>query len=467
MPCQLYFSRRFGKLRDQAVQYTDQRLKLVNEVLVGFLAMKMYCWEKALSRSIFDSRKSEMKYISRAAMIKAFNNAIYFSSQALIAIIIFLPYFYSEGSLKASNIYPILAFFAIFKLIILYAIPESVQLLSEIHVSTIRIQQFLLLPNIKKNKLLPPSTKIDLNSIKRLDPSKYTTKYDDNGNKISIAMGTDTPDTQTTKPQESVSFQPVSTSQQPQQDPPSSGGPTGLTGPAGDAATTGATSPGGLPSIPADDTLDLGAAQQVQSQFVNPLSPAYIEMKNASFSWDLVPNATLKRVLTSKKTKSKKVEKQSQTQNETDNKSSGDNDSINDNDKIRHELSDITFRIDNNAFVGVIGKIACGKSSLLSAILGEIPMKIDINNNNNNNMNSKVEIEGTIAYAPQKPWIFNASVRHNILFDQKYDGEWYKKVVHACALKPDFDNFPHYDMTIIGERGINLSGGQKGISNMR
>ena len=116
MPCQFYFSKKFGKLRDQAVEHTDDRLKLINEVLVGSLAMKMYCWEKPLSKLVYKSRKLEIKYISRAAMIKAFNLTIYFASQSLIAIIIFIPYFYSKGYLEPSDIYPILVFFAVFKL---------------------------------------------------------------------------------------------------------------------------------------------------------------------------------------------------------------------------------------------------------------------------------------------------------------------------------------------------------------
>ncbi len=66
-----------------------------------------------------------------------------------------------------------------------------------------------------------------------------------------------------------------------------------------------------------------------------------------------------------------------------------------------------------------------------------------------------------IAYVAQQAWIQNATVRDNILFGKRYEPMKYKKVIHACALKPDLDMLPARDKTEIGEKGINLSGGQK------
>ena len=111
----MYFSKQFGKLRDQAVSFTDARLKLINEVLVGCLAMKMYCYEESLSKLVIFNRKFEMKYIERAAMIKVFNMTVLFGSQLLVALLIFLPYFYTIGSLRPSVVYPVLTFFTLFK----------------------------------------------------------------------------------------------------------------------------------------------------------------------------------------------------------------------------------------------------------------------------------------------------------------------------------------------------------------
>ena len=86
-------------------------------------------------------------------------------------------------------------------------------------------------------------------------------------------------------------------------------------------------------------------------------------------------------------------------------------------------------------------------------------------------LNKIVQIKGSIAYVPQTPFIMNASLRDNILFGAPFDAEKYQvllycpcdaqKVLEACSLLPDIAILPAGDMTEIGEKGINLSGGQK------
>ncbi|KAJ1641849.1 Canalicular multispecific organic anion transporter 1 [Coemansia asiatica] len=86
----------------------------------------------------------------------------------------------------------------------------------------------------------------------------------------------------------------------------------------------------------------------------------------------------------------------------------------------------------------------------MSAILGDM-----------SKVTGTVNIRGSIAYVPQQPWIINATLKENILFGHEMDQGFYDKVVEACALKPDIVMLPAGDMTEIGEKGINLSGGQK------
>ncbi|EDV27211.1 uncharacterized protein TRIADDRAFT_54940 [Trichoplax adhaerens] len=70
-------------------------------------------------------------------------------------------------------------------------------------------------------------------------------------------------------------------------------------------------------------------------------------------------------------------------------------------------------------------------------------------------------ISGKIAYVSQIPWIFSGTVRENILFGSEFHEEKYLKVIEACALRKDLQQWPHNDMTYVGERGVRLSGGQK------
>lgn len=67
----------------------------------------------------------------------------------------------------------------------------------------------------------------------------------------------------------------------------------------------------------------------------------------------------------------------------------------------------------------------------------------------------------TIAYSGQQPWMTNGSIRDNILFGESYRPKRYEKIIETCALKSDIDTMPNGDLTQVGERGLNLSGGQK------
>uniref|UniRef100_A0A8C5FMM4 ABC-type glutathione-S-conjugate transporter n=1 Tax=Gadus morhua TaxID=8049 RepID=A0A8C5FMM4_GADMO len=102
------------------------------------------------------------------------------------------------------------------------------------------------------------------------------------------------------------------------------------------------------------------------------------------------------------------------------------------------------------SLVAVVGQVGCGKSSLISALLGEME-KIE----------GDVAVRGSVAYVPQQAWIQNATLRDNILFGKPFAEQKYHSVLEACALTPDLEVLPGGDMTEIGEKGINLSGGQR------
>uniref|UniRef100_A0AAX7SZW9 Multidrug resistance-associated protein 1 n=1 Tax=Astatotilapia calliptera TaxID=8154 RepID=A0AAX7SZW9_ASTCA len=102
------------------------------------------------------------------------------------------------------------------------------------------------------------------------------------------------------------------------------------------------------------------------------------------------------------------------------------------------------------SLVAVVGHVGSGKSSLLSALLGEM-----------DKLEGSVTVKGSVAYVPQQAWIQNSSLKDNIIFGQERRQSWYQHVVEACALQPDLDILPAGDDTEIGEKGVNLSGGQK------
>ncbi|KAG1678468.1 Multidrug resistance-associated protein 1 [Nymphon striatum] len=113
-------------------------------------------------------------------------------------------------------------------------------------------------------------------------------------------------------------------------------------------------------------------------------------------------------------------------------------------------LSDINMNVEQGQLVAIVGSVGSGKSSLLSATLGEMYK-----------LKGAISVQGRVAYVPQQAWIQNATVRDNITFNTPFLVERYEKVLKKCALETDLKILTAGDQTEIGEKGINLSGGQK------
>uniref|UniRef100_A0A7M4F2I2 Multidrug resistance-associated protein 1-like n=1 Tax=Crocodylus porosus TaxID=8502 RepID=A0A7M4F2I2_CROPO len=110
----------------------------------------------------------------------------------------------------------------------------------------------------------------------------------------------------------------------------------------------------------------------------------------------------------------------------------------------------LNVRIPEGALVAVVGQVGSGKSSFLSAILGEMEK-----------LEGTVQRRGSVAYVSQQAWIQNSILQENILFGSGLNKPYYERVLEACALLPDLEQLPNGDQTEIGERGVNISGGQK------
>lgn len=113
-------------------------------------------------------------------------------------------------------------------------------------------------------------------------------------------------------------------------------------------------------------------------------------------------------------------------------------------------LAELSLTVKKGELLAVLGRVGDGKSSLLSAILGEM-----------HRTDGKCIVRGRTAYFTQGGWCMGASVRDNILFGLNYEPDFYQRVLHACALGPDLAILPDGDMTEVGEKGVSLSGGQR------
>ena len=152
-------------------------------------------------------------------------------------------------------------------------------------------------------------------------------------------------------------------------------------------------------------------------------------------------------------------------------------------------LKDIDVKIKKGEFTCIIGDVGSGKSSLLSAIIGDLlyvsPSLVKKYGENDgftkiidDDKSEKfqedliegieemtgeppIHVDGNLSYVEQIPWIQNKTIRDNILFGQDIDKVKYVDTIQLCELTRDLEILPNGDLTEIGEKGINLSGGQK------
>nr|CAD7199700.1 unnamed protein product [Timema douglasi] len=182
--------------------------------------------------------------------------------------------------------------------------------------------------------------------------------------------------------------------------------------------------------------------EEVDRYSDNPINSLQaICINNASFTWE---SNQLKDNLKKKKiTKQKKDRKKATNRNEHVKIKNVELERI-----MEPVLKDINFQAAKGKLIGVCGSPASGKSSLLLAILGQLQKT-----------SGQVMRDGLCAYVCQRPWIWNASLKENIVFKDTFDNKRFYNAVNSCLLNEDIVRLPGSEDTMLGD--LNLSAGQK------
>uniref|UniRef100_UPI0037E8F146 ATP-binding cassette sub-family C member 4-like n=1 Tax=Semicossyphus pulcher TaxID=241346 RepID=UPI0037E8F146 len=300
LPLQSWFGKLFGIFRSKTVVFTDNRIRIMNEVVSGIRIIKMYAWEKPFSALVTEVRRKEISQILKSSYLRGLNMASFFASSKIIVFITFTLYVLLGNTITASCVFVTVSLYGTVKLTVTLFFPLAVEKLSETVVSVHRIKTFLLLDEVERQTFAAPLEE---------------------------------------KTEESV------------------------------------------------------------------------EMEKLTCYWDKSLDAP--------------------------------------------SLQNVSITVRSQQLLTVIGPVGAGKSSLLSAILGELPLD-----------KGALEVKGRLTYAAQQPWVFPGTIRSNILFGKELNRQKYERVVRACALKRDMELLPDGDLTLIGDRGATLSGGQKARVNL-
>ena len=119
-------------------------------------------------------------------------------------------------------------------------------------------------------------------------------------------------------------------------------------------------------------------------------------------------------------------------------------------DDSENTLDNISLAVRSGELLAITGSVGSGKSSILQSILGEMPI-----------CGGKIRVSGRLSYSAQESWLFAGTIRENILFGRPLHRDRYERVVTACALDRDYRQLEEGDRTVVGGRGLALSGGQR------
>ncbi len=188
-----------------------------------------------------------------------------------------------------------------------------------------------------------------------------------------------------------------------------------------------------------------------------------IQIDDCSFKWEVVPESEKRKkknrkVLVSlrEKREKKKLAKDIEKERKmlgyslTKIEDHKPKQPIDENAYEAGKLDHITLNVTKGELIMIIGGVGSGKSSILSAILGEMKLH-----------SGSIKVSPSMAYTPQTSWIQNNTIRNNILFGKPFQEQRYQEVIRVCALEKDLELFPAGDLEEVGESGINLSGGQR------
>ncbi|XP_015437296.1 PREDICTED: probable multidrug resistance-associated protein lethal(2)03659 [Dufourea novaeangliae] len=373
VPIQSYTGKLSSKFRMQTAMKTDERVRLMDEIISGVQVIKMYAWEKPFCALIETARKLELQVVTKSSYIRGiymtFN--LFTTRMALYSTLISMLLFGNE--LTADKVFVFSSYFNILAHTMSGMFVRGFAEIAECLVAVRRLQHFLLYEEFQEKGVSLSKFAASLNGSINSDtkqtsdkPSRHDLPYIDD---------------------EVDGYENLDESSERRRH-------------------------NGLVVVASDllkNTANL-VGEEKRSSLMNEEICA-VRMDNVTAKWELGHS--------------------------------------------ENTLEGVNLEIEKGKMYAVIGMVGAGKSSFLSAILGEIDVT-----------EGQVKVNGTVSYAGQEAWVFGSTVRQNILFGQSYDRHRYQKVIKACSLTRDFKQFPQGDQTTVGERGSSLSGGQKARINL-
>ncbi|KAL9932849.1 hypothetical protein V8E36_008104 [Tilletia maclaganii] len=419
-PVQAVIVARMIKTRRAAVRLTDRRVRLMQEVFAGIRILVLFEWRNTpFAERIAEMRKEELFFLRKLALLRAMTFSVVYFLPVLAAVLSFITYSLLGNGLNPAIIFSSLQYFTIIRMPLVFT-PLVASSCGDAYVALGRISKYMLSKEIRGD---------------------YAEDNRENGIEVHGSFTWETvggpPDAK-------------------------AGGPSG---------PSGNKKPGGGPPGSADKEGDKARAKMSKEDKVAAKEKKKEEQ--AKKKEEKAKKKEAKRKWNERRRRAEAGEDVAFSSDEDDDEGEASSDKVGahgektadaDDDDEKpgttlppaqakpFALHDVDLQIPRGELVAVVGRIGSGKSSLLSALAGEMRKQ-----------RGTVSFGGTVAYVAQQSWIQNLTFKQNILFglSEEDDPGRYARVVEVCALEHDIELLPHGDRSEIGEQGVNLSGGQK------
>ena len=414
------------------MQRTDRRTRLVEETFAAMKVIKYYGWERAQLGRLEDARNDELQALRKFKMLEAFSAPVNVTIPIITSVVTFIVY-----ALLGNTITPAVAFtvVSLFQIIRnpFNQVPQTLTMYTQLSTSLSRLGELFQLPTTEETA------------------DDEEEDDDDSGDESSLrtprSRGVILEIPESSGPGSiGIRFTPLSATAA------ASGESTVAlcveSVVAGAIASTIAGLGPGSKLLAVQGESVVGWAGDLALRCLRehvqerPLRLTFskadsagnnfvLSLHRASFAWNVKPE-----------------EKQAQQQQQH---STSD----------RWLLQGLDLTVTRGSLVAIVGSVGSGKSSLLSALLGQMAQV-----SGDMSWSSEVQADQGIAYVSQEPFLISASVRDNILLGQPFDGGRYERVLRVCCLVDDLKLLADGEWTAVGERGVSLSGGQKARISM-
>lgn len=460
VPIQFWFSRQFGAIRRVTMKHMDQRVKYVNEILVGTEIVKMYNWEEPMEKVVQSERKNELNSIKNNITFHAINLAGFLTASMIVNLVTWVGYTQLGNTLTPAVVFTTISFFGAILFPMIQFVPFAVQSTTEMTIACARIEKFLILDANNDQKLNAYITNANKNTDATNKPKPSTQQ----GNRTQSPNGTKGGDSVDSagdrKETEGIEMATFSKGD----DGSSQGLPVGSVLINGvsfywpeDASEVEEKDKKGKESGRSSQTLtsqptksliseDAGRESSSSSSSSAIVSSSSSLPLSASTSSSALSIDTSASPLPSSSPTSPSSLSSPTSPTSPNSPTSPTPPTL----LTAPGLRNVKLSIKPGQLVAVVGSVGSFKSSLLQALLGEMP--VGDGSFPGTSAHPHPFISGKCAYAPQKPWMFAASIRDNILFGSEYDAVCFLfslSTLHSSLISHHVNFTPCYLMSML------------------